>query len=133
MLRCANAWPSSPHDTSETGTAAYPLSCGLIAQRCKRARGARQPHLCSAESCGRLDLAFGEPPDTDLPKIPGFEYLRDIEKRLAEAHEFAKQRQEQAGSRQKRGYDLRCQGRSFMPGERVWVYNPTWKKGSPPN
>jgi hypothetical protein len=55
-----------------------------------------------------VDLAFGTPPDTDLPKIPGFEYLRDIQQRLAEAHEFARQRQEQAGARQKRGYDLRC-------------------------
>ena len=79
-----------------------------------------------------MALAFGAPPDTDLPKIPGFEYLRDIQQRLAEAHEFARQRQEQAGARQKRGYDLRCQGRSFMPGERVWVYNPTRKKGVSP-
>ena len=77
-------------------------------------------------------LAFGAPPDTDLPKIWGFEYLRDIQQRLAEAHEFARQRQEEAGARQKRGYDLRCQGRSFMPGERVWVYNPTRKKGVSP-
>ena len=46
-----------------------------------------------------VDLAFGAPPDTDLPRIPGFEYLRDIQQRLAEAHEFARQRQEQAGAR----------------------------------
>ena len=71
-------------------------------------------------------------PDTDLPRIPGFEYLRDIQQRLAEAHEFARQRQEQAGARQKREYDLRCQGRSFMPAERVWLYNPTRKKGVSP-
>ena len=79
-----------------------------------------------------VDLAFGAPPDTDLPRIPGFEYLRDIQQCLAEAHEFARQRQELAGARQKREYDLCCQGRSFMPGERVWVYNPTRKKGVSP-
>jgi hypothetical protein len=77
-----------------------------------------------------LDIAFGAPPDTDLPKIPGFEYMRDIQQYLAEAHEFARQRQQQAGARQKRGYDLHCQGRSFVPGERVWDYH-THKKGLP--
>ena len=65
-----------------------------------------------------VNLALGAPPDTDLPRIPVFE--------------FARQHQEQAGARQKRGYDLRCQGHSFMPGERVWVYNPTRKKTDQP-
>ena len=52
--RLPRNWLSSPHKTSETVTATYPLSYGLIAQRCKSARGAHQPHLCSAESCGCL-------------------------------------------------------------------------------
>ena len=51
---------------------------------------------------------------------------------LEEAHEFGRQRQEQAGVRQKRRYDLCCHGHFFMPGERVWVYNPTRKKGVSP-
>ena len=37
--------------------------------------------------------AFGVPPDTDLLKILRFEYLRDIQQCLAEAHEIARQRQ----------------------------------------
>ena len=79
-----------------------------------------------------MDIAFGAPHGTDLPKIPVFKYLWDIQQCLAEAHNFARQRQEQAGARQKREYDLRCQGHSFMAGERVWVYNPTRKKGFSP-
>lgn len=79
-----------------------------------------------------VDLAFGAPPGTDLPTKPGLEYLSSLRQRLAEAHDFARQNQEQAGVKQKRAYDTRCRGCPFSPGERVCVYNPTRKKGISP-
>ena len=35
-----------------------------------------------------VDLAFGTPPNTELPTIPGYEYLRDLQQRLAVAHDY---------------------------------------------
>ncbi|KAM6948657.1 receptor-type tyrosine-protein phosphatase N2-like [Aplochiton taeniatus] len=35
--------------------------------------------------------------------------------------------------RQRRAYDTRCQGQDFGVGDRVWVYQPTRKKGVSPN
>ena len=79
-----------------------------------------------------VDLAFGTPPCTDLPMEPGPDYLRGLQQRLAEVHDFTRKRQELAGEKQKRAYDTRCRGRPFSSGEKVWVYNPTRKKGVSP-
>ena len=79
-----------------------------------------------------VDLAFGSPPCPDLPGEPGREYLHSLRQQLMEAHDFARRRQEQAGEKQKRAYDVHCRGRPFSPGEKVWVYNPTRKKGISP-
>lgn len=79
-----------------------------------------------------VDLAFGTPPDTDLSTEPGQQYLRDLKLRLAEVHDLARRQQAEAGVRQKRAYDSRCQGRPFSTGEKVWVYCPTRKKGVSP-
>lgn len=79
-----------------------------------------------------VDLAFGMPPDPELPTVPGFEYLRDLQQRLAGAHDFARQNQTKAGARQKRAYGNCCRGHTFLPGERVWVFCPDRKKGISP-
>ena len=42
-----------------------------------------------------VDLPPGTPSGTDLPTIPGFKYLRDIQQSLVEAHHFCRQHQEQ--------------------------------------
>ncbi|KAF7641126.1 hypothetical protein LDENG_00292860 [Lucifuga dentata] len=38
-----------------------------------------------------VDLVFGTPPGTDLPTEPGLEYLRDLQLRLSEVHDLARQ------------------------------------------
>jgi len=77
------------------------------------------------------ELAFGRPPDSpDIP--PGLEYARRFQDRLESAHMFAQGQQQSAGVRQIRNYDVRVQGRHFLPGELVWVYNPQRKKGRCP-
>ncbi|KAF7648365.1 hypothetical protein LDENG_00157990, partial [Lucifuga dentata] len=63
---------------------------------------------------------------------PGLVYLRDLQLRLSEVHDLARQRQTEAGTKQKQAYDTRCQGRTFMAGEKVWVYCPARKKGVSP-
>ncbi|KAF7644240.1 hypothetical protein LDENG_00225380 [Lucifuga dentata] len=48
-----------------------------------------------------VDLVFGAPPGTDLPTEPGLEYLCDLQLRLSEVHDLARQRQTEAGTKQK--------------------------------
>ncbi|KAK0136443.1 hypothetical protein N1851_027445 [Merluccius polli] len=44
--------------------------------------------------------------------------------RLLAVHDYTRQDQAASGVRQKMGYDTRCRGRAFIPGDRVWVYCP---------
>ena len=57
------------------------------------------------------------------------DYFRRLRDRLLVVHDYTRQAQAASGVRQKRGYDIRCRGRAFTPGDRVWVYCPVRKKG----
>lgn len=77
------------------------------------------------------ELTYGRPPDA--PDVPaGLEYARRLQDRLEAAHNFARCQMEQAGIRQKRGYDVHTKGKDFHAGDLIWVYGPKRVKGRSP-
>lgn len=77
------------------------------------------------------EMMVGRPPD-DLGVPPGPDYARKLQDRLESAHEFARDKLQCAGAKQKRNYDVHARGRNFEAGELVWVYSPQRKKGRCP-
>uniref|UniRef100_A0A3B1J624 Gypsy retrotransposon integrase-like protein 1 n=1 Tax=Astyanax mexicanus TaxID=7994 RepID=A0A3B1J624_ASTMX len=78
-----------------------------------------------------VDLAFGLPAGLDVPENAP-EYVRDLAERLTAVHQAARENQGGASNKQKRGYDMRCQGVPLEPGTRVWFHNPQRRKGRCP-
>ena len=76
-------------------------------------------------------MMVGRPPD-DPGVPPGPDYARKLQDRLESAHEFARDKLQLAGAKQKRNYDVHTRGRHFEAGELVWVYSPQRKKGRCP-
>ena len=54
-------------------------------------------------------------------------YVSKIEEKLIKAHELARENLKKAATYQKKYYDLNATVRSFIPGQAVWLYNPTRK------
>ncbi|KAI4901978.1 hypothetical protein NFI96_025061 [Prochilodus magdalenae] len=77
------------------------------------------------------DLAFGLPAGLDVPEDAP-EYVRDLAERLAAVHQAARESQGGASDRQKRAYNMCCQGVPLEPGTRVWFHNPQRRKGRCP-
>ncbi|KAJ8375546.1 hypothetical protein SKAU_G00061260 [Synaphobranchus kaupii] len=75
-------------------------------------------------------LALTTAQDQNVPA--GVEYACRLQDRLEVAHSFARRQLEQAGIRQKRGYDVHTKGREFHAGDLVWVYGPKRVKGRSP-
>jgi len=75
------------------------------------------------------DLLFG------CPKIEDTEvndYAEDLRRRLQTIHYGVRNKIKMESDRMKARYDLRVNGRTFVEGEQVWLYNPTRKKGRSP-
>ena len=75
------------------------------------------------------DLFFGRPPDT--PSSPE-EYLRDLQARFEDVHNFARERISMATERMKTRYDIKATNHEFQEGEKVWLWNPVRRKGLSP-
>ena len=82
--------------------------------------GETTPH----PSCGGI----WRPQDSvDTPSGP--EYAKKLQNHLESAHSFTKEQQQSAGVRQKQNYDVKAQGRHFLPRELVLIYSPWRRKG----
>uniref|UniRef100_A0A3B3RA74 Integrase catalytic domain-containing protein n=1 Tax=Paramormyrops kingsleyae TaxID=1676925 RepID=A0A3B3RA74_9TELE len=79
-----------------------------------------------------VDLVFGPPPEPELPGRPGLDYFYELRERLRVVHELTRQALADAGSKQRRAYDVRSRGRYFAAGEEVWVYSPVRRRGLSP-
>ena len=79
-----------------------------------------------------VDLVFGPPPESDLPREAGLNYYTQLREKLQVTHKLTRDVLAEAGARQKRAYDSRCAGMDFAPGALVWVFNPIRKKGVSP-
>ncbi|CAI5646298.1 unnamed protein product [Oreochromis niloticus] len=79
-----------------------------------------------------VDLVFGSPPEPEIVGGPEMDYYRRLRERLQVVHDYTRQAQASAGVRQKRAYDTRCRGGTFVPGDKVWVYCPVRKRGVSP-
>ena len=51
------------------------------------------------------------------------DYAQVVQQRLASAHDLARRHLNKAAVRQKRNYDERLSGRSFVIGDSVWLHN----------
>ena len=79
-----------------------------------------------------VDLVFGTQSEPEIAGGKEMDYYRRLIDRLQVVHEYARRAQANAGVRQKRAYDTRCQKLTFKPSDKVWVYCPTRKKGVSP-
>ncbi|KFM56688.1 Retrovirus-related Pol polyprotein from transposon 412, partial [Stegodyphus mimosarum] len=75
------------------------------------------------------DLLFGRPPDA--PSSPE-EYIQDLQARFEVMHNFARERVNLATEKMKTRYDTRATGHRFNEGDKVWLWNPTRRKGLSP-
>lgn len=75
------------------------------------------------------DLMFGRP--SDAPSSPD-QYVRDLETRLEKIHSFARERIDIVSDRMKTRYDTRATRQHFNEGDRVWLFNPSRRRGLSP-
>ena len=75
------------------------------------------------------DLFFGRPPDT--PSSPE-EYLRDLQARFENVHNFARERISMATEMMKTRYDIKATNHGFQECGKVWLWNPVRRKGLSP-
>lgn len=75
------------------------------------------------------DLLFGRPPDA--PSSPE-EYVQDFQARLEGMHSFARERIDVATEKMKTRYDTTATDHRFQEGDKVWLWNPTRRKGLSP-
>ena len=73
-----------------------------------------------------LDVTTEAP--RDAPPLQT-DYAQTVQKRLATAHDLARQHLNKAAIRQKRNYDKRLVGKPFTVGDSVWMHNVRRKKG----
>ena len=73
-----------------------------------------------------LDVTTEAPPDA--PPLQR-DYAQAFHKRLATAHDLAKQHLNKEAIRQKRNYDKRLAGKPSTAGDSVWMHNVRRKKG----
>jgi len=71
------------------------------------------------------DLLFGRPPDA--PSSP-VQYVADLQARLEEVHQFARERMNIMTDRMKTRYDCKATEHSFNEGDKVWLWNPKRRK-----
>ena len=62
-------------------------------------------------------------------KLP---FTEELEGRLQEAHEIAREQSKQSHKRQKRQYDRKAKTSEWQVGKAVWLYNPTKQVGKSP-
>ena len=90
-MDCFTKWPEAYAVLDQSAiTTAEKLVCEMFC----RFGAPQELHSDQGLHFGRelrtlVDLAFGTPPKTELPTIPGYEYLRDLQQRLAVAHDYA--------------------------------------------
>ncbi|KFM75477.1 hypothetical protein X975_06893, partial [Stegodyphus mimosarum] len=72
------------------------------------------------------DLLLGRPPDA--PSSPE-EYIQDLQARFEVMHNFARERVNLVMEKTKTRYDTRATGRRFKERDKVWLWNPTRRKG----
>ena len=75
------------------------------------------------------DLLFGKP--QDAPSSPD-QYVSNLEARLESIHRFARDRINLVSDKMKTRYDARAREPDFKEGDRVWLFNPTRRKGRCP-
>ncbi|KFM64846.1 Retrotransposable element Tf2 protein type 2, partial [Stegodyphus mimosarum] len=75
------------------------------------------------------DLLFGRPPDA--PSSPE-EYIQDLQEQFEVMHNVARERVNLATEKMKTHYNTRATGYRFNEGDRVWLWNPTRRKGLSP-
>ncbi|GFW04467.1 hypothetical protein TNCV_878361 [Trichonephila clavipes] len=75
------------------------------------------------------DLLFGRPPDT--PSSPE-EYVQNLQARFEDVHNLARERINLRTEKIKTRYDTKATGHQFKEGDKVWLYNPTRRKGLSP-
>ena len=76
-----------------------------------------------------LDVLTELSPDTSTPVS---DYAQALKRRLAMAHEFARQNLKKTAVRQKRNYDKKMAGKPFQVGDSVWLHQVRRKKGRNP-
>ncbi|MCG8078714.1 MAG: DDE-type integrase/transposase/recombinase [Candidatus Thiodiazotropha taylori] len=79
-----------------------------------------------------IDLIFGQPGSEGNEKVFGSQYARQLEDRLNEVHEFARNRMKLASDAMKRKYDIRTNLNMFEVGDSVWLFDPVRKIGLNP-
>ncbi|KFM71818.1 Apical endosomal glycoprotein, partial [Stegodyphus mimosarum] len=75
------------------------------------------------------DLLFGRPPNASSSPE---EYIQDLQARFEVMHNFARERVNLATEKMKTRYDTRATGHRFNEGDKVWLWNPTRRKGFSP-
>ena len=81
--------------------------------------------LFDREFCLPYDLFFGRPPDT-ISSLE--EYLRDLQARFEDVHNFAREQISMATGKMKMRYDIKTTRHAFQEGGKVWFWNPVWCK-----
>lgn len=76
-----------------------------------------------------MDLRRGLAPNTELEED---EFIRQTQTRLAQTHEFIRQRLKITSDRMKAWYDVYTNSITFATGEKVWLYQPRRTKGKCP-
>jgi hypothetical protein len=71
------------------------------------------------------------PPGNDDEKAPG-QYVKELQQKLQEVHQVAREKLERGHVKQKKQYDKGAQVRKWKEGQAVWLYNPTKTVGRSP-
>lgn len=72
------------------------------------------------------DLLFGKPKDKNIPVA---DYVKKLEERLEDIHQFTRQHINLVSDRMKARYDIRASEGGFQENDKVWLYNPQRKRG----
>ena len=75
------------------------------------------------------DLVFGSPMSEEFEVS---DYAEDLRQKLLTIHAQVRNRIKIESDRMKTRYDIKATGRTFEAGEKVWLYNPTRRKGRSP-
>nr|XP_012147493.1 PREDICTED: uncharacterized protein LOC105663410 [Megachile rotundata] len=76
-----------------------------------------------------MDLLRGLAPNT--PKVEN-EFIEETRGRIVKVHRFVRERMQICAEKTKTWYDSASKPISFMPGEKVWFFNPRRTKGKCP-
>ena len=78
-----------------------------------------------------VDLLQAQPPEEDIENNPS-EYAAQLQEKMQECHQIAKEVLRQSLRSQKRHYDRSVRGIIYHVGQLVWLHDPTKRKGRSP-